>query len=927
MALGLNGRAAVDTSTRLGRRAVRALIVACYVLALIPVGLTVVRKVSIVGRADLLVEPSASALKVRYVGPSASPTGLRPGDLLLLVDGGEAASAGDPSQILATRRAQLTFLRDGQVRTVETPPVPSPWDWKYLFLFAVGTAFFLAGASALRQAPGAVAPDANFLFAAFALGAALVLILTPLPPVDGAFRIAVLVEDVARALFPALLVVLAFTFPRRARRFPWPLAFVPSVALLVAEIQLYGGPSAPGRNAADAVATLDRMQGAWMTLAALVAAARLLSLSRRTIDLLTEKQIRFLLLGTMVGLVPLCVLNLLPSIFGRSIPVLSSLSLLPLALVPVAFLAALTRYRLWDVEVLGRETAALVGAVLFAAGLFAAAQAFVAHPVLPDVPYARAALQTAAGLAVALSFVPVKRGLSAALARFQYQGELAGREELLGLVRELPSARSGLEIEALLVPRVARGLGVSVAALLPVIGDGRLSAAAVDGGPPLVLEELPAGVDARTTRLSRQTFAAAPTASVARLRRAGFRTLAPLSVPGGLLALFAIGDRDGRTPPSGEDLRLLETVLAPAGLALDHARLYDELRTQAESYRTLKEFHEDVVAGSAAALMATDADGRITSVNPAFAAFTGRSASSLVGARDTDVLPPAFLSGAPPKRVEADLGGGARVLDVAVSPFPGAAPGSRAKVFVLYDATENVRLERALADRDRLAALGTLSAGVAHEVNTPLTGVAGFARLLLDETPADDPRRGVLEKIERQAFRASRLVGSLLDLARGRPRERVPIDPVALAREAQRAFEDEIDARGVSLAVDVPAALPAIPGHAEALLQVLVNLLKNGVEAAGSATRRDGAPPAVALRARPETDRVVFVVEDNGPGLAPEDAARVFEPFYSTKTAQGGTGLGLAIARDIIQAHGGTLDAGTRPGGGARFTVSLPVTA
>ena len=98
------------------------------------------------------------------------------------------------------------------------------------------------------------------------------------------------------------------------------------------------------------------------------------------------------------------------------------------------------------------------------------------------------------------------------------------------------------------------------------------------------------------------------------------------------------------------------------------------------------------------------------------------------------------------------------------------------------------------------------------------------------------------------------------------------------------------------------------------------------MEAAGSATRRDGAPPAVALRARPEAERVVFVIEDNGPGLTPEDAARVFEPFYSTKTAQGGTGLGLAIARDIIRAHGGTLDAGTRPGGGARFTVSLPVT-
>jgi len=897
-----------------------------FILALIPIGQTAIRKVTLVGRADILVSVEASALRVRRVGPSAAATELRRGDLLLFIDGVEASVAGDPSVTLARRPADLTLYRDGQVRTVRTPAVPSPWDWKYLFLFSVGTAFYLTGASALRQAPRAVSPGAHLLFAALALSVAVVLILTPLPPVDGVFRTAVLVEDVARALFPALLVILVFTFPRRARPFPWPVALLPSAALLAVTAHLYLGAAPWGRDAERAVASLDRMQLAWMSLAAIVAAVRLVALSRRTIDLLTEKQIRFLLLGTAVGLLPLCVLNLLPALFGQSIPVLSSLSLLPLALVPVAFLAALTRYRLWDVEVLGRETGALVGAVLFAAGLFAAAQAFAAHPALPDVPYSRAALQAAAGLAVALSFVPVRRGLSAAFARLQYRDELAGREDLLAVVRDLPKSRSLAEIESLLVPRVTRGLGISVAALLPVLADGRLAAGSVDSGPPILLDELPADAATRTTRLSRQAFADAPTASVARLRRAGFRTLSPLSISGRLLALFAIGDRDGRVPPSAEDLGLLETVLAPAGLALDHARLYDELRAQAESYRTLKEFHEDVVEGSAAALAATDAEGRLTSVNPAFAALTGRNAASLLGAQDVDILPAALFAPEPPKRLEADLGAGPRVLDVALSPFPGAAPGSRARVVVLYDATETVRLERALADRERLAALGTLSAGVAHEVNTPLTGVAGFARLLLDETPADDPRRGLLEKIERQAFRASRLVGSLLDLARGRPRERVPVDPATLAREARRAFEDEIDARGVTLTVDIPREVPAIPGHADALLQVLVNLLKNGVEAASGVARRDGPPPAVTLRVLPREDRVVFEVEDNGPGLSSDHAARVFEPFYSTKTAQGGTGLGLAIARDIIQAHGGTLDADTRPGGGARFTVSLPVT-
>ena len=448
---------------------------------------------------------------------------------------------------------------------------------------------------------------------------------------------------------------------------------------------------------------------------------------------------------------------------------------------------------------------------------------------------------------MALSFVPVRRGLSAAFRRLQYRDDPRDRDGLLALVRELPTPRPLAELTDLLVARVARGLGVPRAALLSVTG-GAADGVPVDGGGPLPLAELPAAAHLGTTRLSRQEFTQRPTAAVARLRRAGFRTLAPLTVSGRLLALFAVADRAGRVPLSAEDTELLETVLAPAALALDHARLFEELRAQADRYRDLQEFHENVVAGSSAAIAATNGEGRFTSVNPAFAALVGRSASALLGCRAAEILPPALSAPDPPARLEADLGSGPRVLNVAVSPFPGAPAGSSARVLVLVDATETARLEKALADRERLTALGTLSAGVAHEVNTPLAGVAGFARLLLDETPGDDPRRPLVEKIERQAFRASRLVGSLLDLARGRPREIEPLDPADVAREAVRALEDEGAARGAAVRLDViTGRTPAVAGHRDALVQVLVNLVKNGIEAATAPGAGRPAAPEVVL--------------------------------------------------------------------------------
>ena len=900
------------------RSLARWLLICCFAAALVPSVFCLARKVSAFGRADVLVSPEPEGLRVRRVGESAAPSGLRAGDLLLLVDGDEARQSGDPSRWLAERSAELTVLRGDALRTFRNVPVSS-WDWRYLFLFAVGLAFLAAGFAAARPAPPS---RESLVFAGFALSVALVLMLTPVPPVDGLFRAAVLLEDAARALLPALLLALVFTFPRRMRRTPAWLPFVPAALLLAATAAVYFGRA--GRDASAAVNALDRVQIIWMASGAALAAARLVILARRPTDLLAEKQVRFLLLGTLVGLLPLVLLNLVPRLLGGSIPIVSSLSVLPLALVPAAFLASLTRYRLWDVEVLGRQTASLLGALLVGASFFTLAQLLLAQPVAVGIPHARAALQVSAGLLMALSFGPVRRGLSTAFARFQYREAWRDREGLLALVRELPAPRALKDLQDLLADRVSRGLGVSRAALLPVAADA-LVARDVDGGPPLPLSELPAGARVRTTRLSRKDFTARPTAAVSRLRRAGFRTLAPLTVSGRLLALFAMGDRAGRVPLSVEDTELLETVLAPAALALDHARLFDELRVEADRYRTLQRFHENVVAGSAAAIAATDDSGRFTSVNPAFEVLLGRGAASLVGTPAAEVLPAALVSSTPPARLETDLGSGPRVLNVAVSPFPGAGPGSRARVLVLYDATETARLERALADRERLAALGTLSAGVAHEVNTPLAGVAGFARLLLDETPTDDPRRTLVEKIERQAFRASRLVGSLLDLARGKPREFERLDPAALAEETGWALADEAAARRAPLDIVATHTLPAVSGHRDALVQVLVNLAKNALEAVTLPRAAGDPPPAVTLRVAADDGHVLFSVEDNGPGLTDAEAARVFEPFYSTKTAKGGTGLGLAIARDIIQAHGGTLTVTSAGERGARFTVSLPL--
>ena len=897
-----------------------------FIVLLVPIGVSAARKIASSGQSGILLTVEESGLLVRSAG-TADAAGLRPGDILLVVDGVEARGLADPVRAMEGGERELTVLRDGQLVRLKGRVGPSPWDTRYLLLLLVGTAFLATAGVVLRTAPHEADPASSFLFAGFAFSAAAVLVITPAPPYDTLFRAVTLVEDVARAFLPAFLLAFVFRFPRRTARFPGALFFVPAAALSFLSLATYLNPPARDVDATALVRSLDRLQEAGLVLGIVVAVARLVTLARRRLDLLAEKQVRFLLAGTPGGLLPVALLDLLPRLLGAPIPVVSSFSVVPLVLVPVSFLAALTRYRLWDVEILTRETAALLGAAFLGAGLFSLAQVVDLGDVLPGIPYGRGIVETGAGLLLALTFFPVRRGLSTALARVQYGERFGEREQLLSLVRELSRPRRLSEIGPLLAERVMSGLGVPRATLLLALPDGRLDAASLDGGEPLPVGELPPEAATRTTRLSRLAFTERPTAAVVRMRRAGFRTIAPLALSGRLLGLLAVADRGGRDPLSGEDVELLETVLASAALAVDHARLYGELEEQAERYRRLKEFHEDVVTGSPAAIAATDDAGRISSANPAFERLFGSGGASLAGRHADEVLPEAVRSAQAPARVEVPLGGETRVLDVAVSQFPGAPQGSPARVWVLSDTTELARLERSLAERDRLSALSHLSAGVAHEVNTPLTGVASFARLLLDETPPDDPRRPVVEKIERQAFRAARLVGSLLDLARGRPRDMTPLDPAELVREACRALEDEVRGRRVALGVEADGPLPRVLGHGDALVQVLVNLLKNALDAVSlSRPERRGAGN-VRIAATTAGTNVVFTVEDDGPGLSREEQARIFAPFHTTKERQGGVGLGLAIAGDIIRAHGGSLSVESSPGEGARFTVSLPAQA
>jgi PAS domain S-box-containing protein len=233
---------------------------------------------------------------------------------------------------------------------------------------------------------------------------------------------------------------------------------------------------------------------------------------------------------------------------------------------------------------------------------------------------------------------------------------------------------------------------------------------------------------------------------------------------------------------------------------------------------------------------------------------------------------------------------------------------------------EAARSREALHQSEKLTALGALLAGVAHELNNPLSVVVGYSSMLQELSP-DPAMAGRLEKIHAAAERCARIVRTFLAMARARPPKRGPVDLADVTMGALDLAGYGLRSADVQVAVDVSGALPPVQGDADQLHQVVVNLVVNAQQALLART----SPRRLAVRAWREGAEAVLEVADNGPGMTPEVAKRAFEPFFTTKPQGVGTGVGLSVCHGIVEAHGGRIELSTAPGEGARFRVRLPL--
>lgn len=860
------------------------------------------------------------------VGAVADPsTGLRPADQILTVNQNSPESASGLADSLRSRaKSDLVVLRDGRLQKISYTRPKLDLDLPYLILTLIGLGYLAIGLFTLlrdRRPPAG-------LFFFWTLISSAVYMITPAAPMDALGKTLYVVEEFGRLLLPPLTLHLFLSFPNALapwkRLRPWrSLLYLPAVFLLTlqADLIFFHGRFLMGMDLPSSIRMADRLELYHLVLFAAAAVAVLIHRLRREKQPEQRRQVGWITVGLAGGYTPFVLLYLIPLTVGVQTPeLLNALAVVPLGLVPLTFAYAILRYRLWDIGNIVRNGVSIAVAVLLGVFSFSLANVIISRAIPPDLAMARQLIAFLTGIGIWAVMVPTRRSISATIERLQYGGSFSKRLALRELGRELLHERNLEILGTRLVERLTEALDLQRAALLLIVGS-RLQPLPMDSAAPpsLHVDDLePETWDRPMSRLSGIAMPR-PERSVAQeLFSLGYRYVFPLTVRDRKIGALVVSHKDEDTPLSSADLELIQNLTQQAALAIENATLLDEVRQRLHQVVQLQEYTERVLESSPAGIAVLDESGHVVSANQAFAELVSQDRAALPGQNLRNLLPVDTVPrpGEGLRETHIQTQEEDRYLQLSSARLEPGEDDART-MLIIQDVSDRVAMENALKERERLASLGMLAAGVAHEVNTPITGISSYAQMLLSETSREDPRYDLLKKVEKQTFRASRIVNSLLDFSRDRPQEKRALSLTPVINSALELLTDKIRKHRVEVDWTPPSEPVSIFGEEGQLDQVVTNLIANAVDA-----MHDGG--TLTLRVDADEKWVRTSVEDTGPGIPPEQLEKIFQPFFSTKLGEGGTGLGLSISYNIVKRLGGEVRVISEPGTGTRFVVELP---
>jgi PAS domain S-box-containing protein len=778
-----------------------------------------------------------------------------------------------------------------------------------------------------------------------------------------------LLDDAAYAFFVPLFLHFCLRYPTRSNVFDdqrWKTIalYVPAGLITLASFtltlgQLINPVADPLRNfisSTGAFAVLNQALLIHFVAGISIGAGILIWRFIRNRQPLVRQRLKWAVFGTIVSVLPILAVVAARRFIALPDDMLTTaVTTLPLALIPLSFGHSVVRYRLMDVDVVVRRalvyamTTVAIAMLLGIVALVLVVLLGVDANLSTTEKVLRALIGIIAMAAIVMLGEPLKNFLQERANRFFYGERYDLRQGLLDFGRTL-SATTALEplldglierlkqvldvekvavfIEDNRAPggfRNARALGLSDEFRIPNDFRQMIRQKSADKGV-VRADELDV---TDTDQALIETNGHAP-------QRQELHYFVPCVVRSKMVAVIGLGRASDGSLLTSEDLEILRTVSGYIAVAIENSRLYQEQQQQTEELALLKEFNESIVESVNVGLLAVDEDGCITRCNTTFEEMMELSRDRAVGRPVEEIFDESFALNLDNilgktrwhlteirnayKLHTFSAAGNSLVLNVAVAPLRSVSNSQTGAIVVLENVTSRIKLEETLQQSEKMSSIGLLAAGVAHEVNTPLTGVSSYTQMLLGMVPETDPKHALLQKMQRQTDRASNIVGNLLNFSRtGTAMESTEIDVNKLLDDTLQLLEPQMRKSSVEVVKEYSKEPARIFGNAGKLQQVFTNLILNARDAmVGGGT--------ITLTTKANGDNEVHIlVADDGEGIPAENLSKIFDPFFTTKGVGNGTGLGLAVTYGIVQEHGGTIEAKSE-GRGSTFVLSFPAT-
>ena len=891
-------------------------------------------------------------------GEAGDVAGIEVGDLLLAIDDVPIESVDDVVVALHSGQpgARLTYalLRLGRAQLFDVTllPVPTGPTPVYFVLVAIGVFTLLVGASVRLRRPGNQATLHFFWLSVAFFGMFAFSFSGRLDRLDWVFYWA---DAISTLVLAPMFVHFALVFPERAPgwvrdrlgRLLLPLVYAPAVALGLAQASALAGDASSAVFTAG-VEAVWRLEFAYLAVCIIAGLTLMILTLRRVPSVTSKRQLRWIVWGALLGGLPFAVGYAFPWAFGFDTAPYVDLTAIPLSLIPLAFASAIVRYRLRDVEVIIKRGLVYTAAASAILAIYLVLQQLATAVFREETSGGHdSVIALLATAVVVLVASPVKNAIQSMLDRVYYRDRYDYRRALVGFARDLNSDLNLDRLAERLVTRITETLVIEHTVLMlapPGQEVGSVFRPFHAAGPRVPADwpalERTSSIGGRlvgrhTVMLDEPASARRhPDTEVAFWRNKGILYFVPCVSEEGTIAVLALGAKSSGEPLSSEDVALLAAVAGQVATAIENGRLYTQLQVSASEVDRVRKFNENIIESLNDGLVVLDLEDRVLRWNAALERVYGVTHAAAVGEPLTDLFDPSFTARLDDARREQSEGttlyrvplasrhdGDRRQLlvNVAVAPLRTPEGDTAGTMVILEDITARVQLEEQLQLSDKMASIGLLATGVAHEVNTPLTGISSFTQMLLEGMEPDDPRTHLLEKIERQTFRAAKIVNGLLNLARpGRSDAAGPLDVNAVINDVLALLEHQFQTANIQIRRDLSSTPTLVQGVEFKLQQVFLNLFLNA---------RDAMPTGgwLSIASRVEGTHAVIEVGDTGPGIASEDLARIYDPFFTTKGVGQGTGLGLSITYGVIKEHSGSIECKSKPDQGTQFTVNLPL--